>query len=104
MLVRWLARKRGTKFGALRADIRRMERLLAMRNGDQSVQGVETGDADAQAAIRAASKQARRAGDARTADRLERVLSGTARKSDDARPAQLSYLWTDQWASNDPSD
>lgn len=109
LLARWLLRKRGSKFGDLRADIRRMERLLAMRNGNDAV-GADAGRADAEAAIRAASKQARRAGDLRTADRLERVLEGSGRQT--ATPAsgpnesvesKPPYLWTDKWAGSDRS-
>lgn len=75
LLVRWLIRKRGGRFAAIQADIRRMERLIDIRvNGDQNTER-STSTTDAQAAIRAAGKQARRAGDVDTAERLERSLA-----------------------------
>jgi hypothetical protein len=75
---RFLLRRRGGKYRAIQTDIRRIERLVS-----QQMQPTRTADraadaTDADAAIRAAIKQARRAGDEVTAVRLENALIGRA--------------------------
>jgi hypothetical protein len=80
LLGRWAYRRRGSKFRALQDDLHRMERLLAMHNARVEVPDLVDGSGDAKAAVRAASKQARRAGDRKTADRLDRVLERPTKK------------------------
>ena len=72
--LRLLMRRRGRKYRALQADMRRIERLLAQQNGhpEREVQR-PSGVQDREAAIRMAIKQAKRAGDLVTAERLERL-------------------------------
>ena len=72
-LVRWLWRKRGGKYAAIQADLRRFERLLAQ----QKAAGEDTADVagEAELAIKAAIKQAGRAGDKDTEIRLRGKLA-----------------------------
>jgi len=72
-LVRWLWRKRGGKYAAIQADLRRFERLLAQ----QRAAGENTTDVagEAELAIKAAIKQAGRAGDKDTEIRLREKLT-----------------------------
>jgi hypothetical protein len=72
-LVRWLWRKRGGKYAAVQADLRRFERLLQQQRAD----GVETADVaeEAELAIKAAIKQAGRSGDSETEIKLREKLT-----------------------------
>ena len=74
ILGRLFVRRRRSRFTALRDDLRRMERLLATSGRAPDAPPVRPGHSDPVAAVRAASKQARRAGDLPTAERLERSL------------------------------
>lgn len=78
MLVRIVSRRRGGKYRAIQSDLRRIERLLGQqhREGAEPDRGAQPGDATA--AIRAAIKQAKRAGDMGTAQRLQHKLGDTA--------------------------
>lgn len=79
-LIRLALRRRGRKYEAMQADLRRIERLITQGatngGGNGHGNGATNGDghAAAHASIQAAIKQARRAGDDRTADRLEQLL------------------------------
>ena len=79
--TRWLLRRRGGKYRAIQTDIRRIERLVAQqmqgpRTSGADVRGPATDPAtDPDGAIHAAIKQARRAGDEATAQRLEHALA-----------------------------
>jgi hypothetical protein len=83
VLGRFLLRKRGGKYESIRSDIRRLERMLTLQNGNGNGSEHEPGAEhdDVRSAIRAAIKQARRAGDERTAERLEAKLDESARVS-----------------------
>src|SRR5438105_7547395 len=72
-LVRWLWRKRGGKYAAIQADLRRFERLLAQ----QRAAGEDTADVagEAELAIKAAIKQAGRSGDKDTEIKLRGKLA-----------------------------
>src|SRR5438270_2699652 len=72
-LVRWLWRKRGGKYAAIQADLRRFERLLQQ----QRAAGEDTADVagEAELAIKAAIKQAGRTGDKDTEVRLRDKLA-----------------------------
>jgi hypothetical protein len=72
-LARWLWRKRGGKYAAVQADLRRFERLLQQ----QRSAGEDSADAagEAELAIKAAIKQAGRAGDMDTEIRLREKLA-----------------------------
>jgi hypothetical protein len=72
-LVRWLWSKRGGKYAAMQADLRRFERLLQQ----QRAAGEDTADVagEAELAIKAAIKQAGRAGDKDTEIRLRGKLA-----------------------------
>jgi hypothetical protein len=72
-LVRWLWRKRGGKYAAIQADLRRFERLLQQ----QRAAGEDTADVagEAELAIKAAIKQAGRSGDKDTEIRLRSKLA-----------------------------
>jgi hypothetical protein len=72
-LVRWLWSKRGGKYAAMQADLRRFERLLQQ----QRAAGEDTADVagEAELAIKAAIKQAGRAGDKDTEVRLRGKLA-----------------------------
>ncbi len=74
LLIRFVLRRRGGRYESIRSDIRRLERMLALQNGNGN--GHESSDesGDVRSAIRSAIKQARRAGDEQTADRLEAKL------------------------------
>jgi hypothetical protein len=75
---RKLLRMRGSKYRAIQTDIRRIERLMSqqMQGGSRSNASADAGSpADADGAIRSAIKQARRAGDEATAQRLEQALA-----------------------------
>ena len=77
ILVRRLWRKRGGRYESIRSDIRRLERMLTLQNGNGSASEPGDEQGDARSAIRSAIKQARRAGDEGTADRLEAKLDET---------------------------
>jgi len=72
-LLRWLWRKRGGKYAAIQADLRRFERLL----DQQRATGEVTADTshEAELAIKAAIKQAGRAGDKDTEIKLRGKLA-----------------------------
>ena len=72
-LVRWLWRRRGGKYAAIQADLRRFERLLE----HQRAAGDATADTahDAELAIKEAIKQAGRAGDKETEIKLRGKLA-----------------------------
>ncbi|MBV8159339.1 MAG: hypothetical protein JO265_00295 [Acidimicrobiia bacterium] len=72
-LVRWLWSRRGGKYAAIQADLRRFERLLEQ----QRAAGVATTDTthDAELAIKQAIKQAGRAGDKETEIKLRDKLA-----------------------------
>jgi hypothetical protein len=72
-VMRWLWRKRGGKYAAIQADLRRFERLLQQ----QRAAGEDTADVsgEAELAIKAAIKQAGRAGDKDTEIRLRDKLA-----------------------------
>ncbi len=77
--VRWLLKRRARKVQAMQADLRRLERLLVQQTRQAATGTVdEPARRDAEAAIRSAVKQAKRAGDDKTAERLERKLSDNA--------------------------
>lgn len=79
MLGRIVLRKRGQKYRDLQTDLRRMERMISQQNRETGPpERVVLERDDAKAAIRTAIKQARRAGDIDTAQRLEAVLKGPA--------------------------
>ena len=78
-LVRFALRRRGSKYRALQSDLHRLERLLAQQNREPAPDIID-GRGDADAAIRCAIKQARRAGDVQTAERLERKRAAPASK------------------------
>lgn len=67
---RWMRRRVG-RYDALRADLRRLERLVA----DQVSTPSAGGRRDARSAIRAGIKQAARAGDTETEERLKEKLT-----------------------------
>jgi hypothetical protein len=75
LLVRMLLRRRGSKLRAMQADLMRIERLITQQRREDDEEVAEallsTG---AQAAIRAAIKQAKRTGDFHTVERLEQKL------------------------------
>ena len=69
-LRRWVRRRTG-RYASLQADMRRIERLLQeQREGARAEENAD----DPAIAIKSALKQARRAGDDRTAERLEEKL------------------------------
>jgi hypothetical protein len=72
-LVRWLWRRRGGKYAAIQADLRRFERLVQQ----QRAAGEDTADVagEAELAIKAAIKQAGRAGDKDTEIKLRGKLA-----------------------------
>jgi hypothetical protein len=72
-LVRWLWRKRGGKYAAIQADLRRFERLLQQHRADGEDTAAVVGDAEL--AIKAAIKQAGRSGDKDTEIRLREKLA-----------------------------
>jgi hypothetical protein len=75
-LVRRALRKRGGKYKDLQSDMRRIERLISAQNRQtQPDDDPSAGRGDPDAAVRGAIKQARRAGDLETADRLEQALA-----------------------------
>jgi hypothetical protein len=76
-LVRIGLRRRASRYVALQSDLRRLERMLAQQNRETPVAEMSAERDDAKAAIRTAIKQAKRAGDLVTAERLEAVLKGT---------------------------
>lgn len=71
MLVRLFLRRRRGRYDSIRSDIRRLERLITREPEEVASEH----DADPTVAIRAAIKQARRAGDERIAERLEGTLN-----------------------------
>ena len=73
-LVRMALRRRGGKYEAMQADMRRIERLITQGAANGNGNGHGDDRTAAHAAIQAAIKQARRVGDADTADRLEQLL------------------------------
>jgi hypothetical protein len=79
--VRLLLRRRGGKYRAIQTDIRRIERLVTqqMQGGRPNGAPDPGWTSDADGAIRAAIKQARRAGDEATAQRLEYALAQRGR-------------------------
>lgn len=81
--LRALWRRRGSRYDALQSDIRRIERLLSSR----ATAGTDGGEAvaadDPNLAIRAAIKQARRAGDHATAARLESRLEDASAEAEE---------------------
>jgi hypothetical protein len=70
-LVRMWLRKRGARMQALRADLRRIERLVTQNRPELAPVPASS---DVHTALLEAIKQARRAGDHETAERLEREL------------------------------
>jgi hypothetical protein len=76
-LVRLALRRRKGRYSALQSDVRRIERLISQQNRNGGGPDSAPDADDAKAAIRAAIKQARRAGDHATAERLERILDPT---------------------------
>jgi hypothetical protein len=80
-LVRFLLSKRAGKYDSIRSDIRRLERMITLGNGNDGGPREGAERDDVRSAIRGAIKQARRAGDERTADRLEAKLDESARVS-----------------------
>ena len=81
VLARWLWRKRGGKYAALQAEVRRFERMLAQpRSGD-----FEGDIDDPEIAIKQAIKQAGRAGDTETEEKLKEKLA-EFRHLEDASP------------------
>jgi hypothetical protein len=87
-LVRIALRRRGGKYEAIQSDLRRIERLVMNQNGrhDPSEAGSER--VGAEAAVRAAIKQARRAEDFDTAERLEDRLADVSNGDVPPPPAQ----------------
>jgi len=75
-LLRLVLRRRRGKYDSIRSDIRRLERMLTLGNGDAHEPGSEHDDV--RSAIRAAINQARRAGDQGTVDSLEAKLQESA--------------------------
>lgn len=83
LLVRRVLRKRGGRYEAIQSDLRRIERLVMNAKSGHVPAGDGSDRAGAEAAVRAAIKQARRAEDFDTAERLEGALA-VAQVSDEA--------------------
>jgi len=77
-LGRLAMRRRGGRYQQLQSDMRRIERLISQQGRDEMPADLLAERNDAHAAIRSAIKQARRAGDAQTAERLEKILDETS--------------------------
>jgi hypothetical protein len=75
-LARRYLRNRKDKYSDIQADIRRIERLVSQQMRQTGGTNAVSERTDAEAAIRAAIKQARRAGDSATVERLELALHG----------------------------
>ena len=71
LVVRWLWRKRGSKYVAMQAELRRFERLLAQQRAGDFESDVD----DPEVAIKQAIKQAGRAGDSETQEKLKEKLA-----------------------------
>jgi hypothetical protein len=91
--LRRVWRRRGSKYAALQSDIRRIERLLSAQATGGAPDDASGGDPEA--AILAAIKQARRAGDRETEVKLTEKLDrarGAKTPSDDALAAILREI------------
>lgn len=104
--VRLVVRRRGTRYAALREDLRRLERLLAGQaaGGGAGPRG-EAKSYDPEHAIRAAMKQARRTGDSATEDKLRAKLEESRGPRADARDDSLGAVLAElRHASGDRVD
>lgn len=73
-LVRLLWRRRGSKYAAIRTDMRRIERLLQEQRAGGAARLDDDDEVDAGAAIKAAMKRAARAGEDEAVAKLEAKL------------------------------
>ena len=107
-LVRRFLKSRRSKYTDIQADIRRIERLVSQQMRQTGGTNAVNGRNDGGAAIRAAIKQARRAGDDATAERLEHALHGGGAPSSAPAPGPSgpSRGSADPWdpRSTPPSD
>ena len=90
-LMRRYLRSRRSKYSDIQADIKRIERLVSQQMRQTGGTNGTNEHTDAEAAIRTAIKQARRAGDGATAERLEFALRGVGGSGNGAHhpaPAQ----------------